>query len=145
LNQEILKAELQSLRVKVDLLEAKNAENEARIDLQEAKNVEQENEIIKLKTKLSAKLESDHSSGLSYDETVIHPLGALIDERSLDYIENKDASLLNNRNRRGSSGDSSTRATVPSSCRELALVGHSIDGLYLVQNPDSRKIETVKY
>ena len=38
-----------------------------------------------------------------------------------------------------SSGDSSTRAVVPSSCRELSLIGHSLDGLYLVQNQDTRR------
>jgi len=149
--QEELKVELKSLRVKVDLLESKNAENEVKIGLQEAKNVQQENEIIKLKTKMDAKLECDHSAGHSNDENNVHhsnelnsehSLGALIDERPLHSIESKDIGLLNNR-KGGSSGDSSARAIVPSSCRELATAGHSIDGLYLVQNSDSRKIEAV--
>ncbi len=45
--------------------------------------------------------------------------------------------------REGASDDSSTRAVAPSSCRDLSLVGHSLDGLYLVQNLDTKKVETV--
>jgi len=40
-------------------------------------------------------------------------------------------------------GQSSTRAIAPASCGELSLIGHSLDGLYLVRNPDTNKIETV--
>ena len=31
----------------------------------------------------------------------------------------------------------------PSSCRDLALIGHTLNGLYLVQNLETNKIETV--
>ncbi len=31
----------------------------------------------------------------------------------------------------------------PSSCRQLSTIGHSLDGIYLIANPDSSKIETV--
>ena len=41
------------------------------------------------------------------------------------------------------SGDSSTRAVRTTSCKDLALIGHNIDGLYHVQNVDTNKIETV--
>lgn len=150
--QEELKAELKSLRVKVDLLEVKNTENVARIDLQGTKIVEQENEIIKLNTKMDAKLESEHSySGLSIDQNNVHysheldsinSIGALIDERPEHTIENNNIGL-NNGKGGSSSGHSSNKVIVPSSCRELSIAGHSFDGLYLVQNPDSRKIETV--
>jgi len=43
----------------------------------------------------------------------------------------------------GKPGDVSTSATEPSSCKELATNGYSINGLYLVKNPDTRKIEAV--
>ncbi len=31
----------------------------------------------------------------------------------------------------------------PSSCRQLSTIGHYLDGIYLVANPDTSKIETV--
>ena len=31
----------------------------------------------------------------------------------------------------------------PSSCRQLSTIGHYLDGIYLVANPDTNKIETV--
>lgn len=34
-------------------------------------------------------------------------------------------------------------AGIPSSCSELEQRGHSFDGLYLVKNPGTKKIETV--
>jgi len=33
--------------------------------------------------------------------------------------------------------------TPPSSCRQLSNIGHFLDGIYLVANPDTNKIETV--
>jgi len=35
------------------------------------------------------------------------------------------------------------RSAPPSSCRQLSTIGHYLDGLYLVANPDTNKIETV--
>jgi len=45
--------------------------------------------------------------------------------------------------KKGSSGDSSTKEVAPSSCRELSMIAYILDGLYLVQNPDTKKVETV--
>jgi len=33
--------------------------------------------------------------------------------------------------------------TPPSSCRQLSIIGHFLNGIYLVANPDTNKIETV--
>jgi len=38
--------------------------------------------------------------------------------------------------------DSSLRLP-PSSCRQLSTIGHYLDGIYLVANPDTNKIETI--
>jgi len=43
----------------------------------------------------------------------------------------------------GSSDDSPAKAVLPSSCGDLSLIGHNLNGLYLVQNSDTDKIETV--
>ena len=38
--------------------------------------------------------------------------------------------------------DSSPRLP-PSSCRQLSTIGHFLDGIYLVANPDTKKIEAI--
>jgi len=43
----------------------------------------------------------------------------------------------------GSSDDFLAKAVLPSSCRDLSLIGHNLDGLYLVQNIDTKKVETI--
>lgn len=108
---------------KVDLLKAKNCVNEAKIK-------EQEEEIIKLKTKLDSKFESDHF------------LTSLVnDERVLRHsTDNKINRIHENRI---ASDHSSPRAYIPSSCRELGIAGHSLNGLYLIQNVDTNQIQTV--
>ena len=55
--------------------------------------------------------------------------------------DNKISSEMNKKE--NLSGHSSTRAVAPSSCRELSANGHSSDGLYLVKNQNTKKIETV--
>ena len=153
--QEEFKVELKSLRLKVDLLEARNVGNEAK--------------IIKLEEKVDAQLQSDRlASAFFSDERVLlstnqkdmNPMD--IKEKSrLDSHENSDTSLgtLNElddlpdnydrvhliKGPRSSNTDyaSSSRAIAPSSCRDLSLIGHSLDGLYLIQNVETNKIETV--
>ena len=39
--------------------------------------------------------------------------------------------------------DSKSPRVPPSSCRQLSTIGHYLDGIYLVANPDTKKIETV--
>lgn len=114
-----MKDQLNSLRVKVDFLEAKNVKNEEKI-------LKQEEEMVKLKTKVDAKLDCDHQPG---------PFNSLPSADS-----NKIIPIYK---KKSSSGDSSSKLVIPSSCRELSLIGHSLDGLYLVKNINTNKIETV--
>ncbi|MFO0089554.1 MAG: hypothetical protein ACK518_01845 [bacterium] len=112
----------------MDLLEAKNVENEIIIR-------EQDKEIVKLKTKIYAiQLEPHHIS-----EPIASDAGADFPAQPAS-IEMLTIQINKNPS---SDGDSSTKAVAPSSCRELSLIGHSLDGLYLLQNPKTRKIETV--
>lgn len=130
-------AQFDSFKVKFSLLESKNAENEAKIGILESKNADNEakirsqaGEINQLKVKFGAKQDFDLNS-----------LGSYNDERNFPSDDTKNINLINIKE--NTSGESSTRAIIPASCRELALIGHSLDGLYLVKNPDTRKIETV--
>ena len=129
-----MKAELKTLRVKVDLLESRNIENmdllTTKLLKHETKISKQQEEIAYLKTKIDAKPEASHPSGLFDDE---RDLNSNDDDKMSSTIEKKETL----------SGYSSTRALAPSSCRELSFAGHSLNGLYLVQNQDTKKIETV--
>lgn len=122
--QEALTVRLDGLQIKVDLLEAKNAENEAKI-------LQQGEEIIKLKAKTNGKQESQHRPPIPLkDERV--PRSIIYNKMCSTY--SKDENTLD---------DSLARSATPSSCRDLSLMGHILSGLYLVQNPDTYKIETV--
>ncbi len=60
------------------------------------------------------------------------------------YLRSSNDNQMNSiYSKKGSSDDSSTRAVLPSSCRDLSLIGHILDGLYLVQNLDTKKVETI--
>lgn len=61
------------------------------------------------------------------------PVPRLSNKISSNY--RKDSSIADGLLNRASAG--------PSSCRELSLIGHYLDGLYLVWNQATRKIETV--
>jgi len=112
--------------LKVDLLEARNIEN---VDILAAKITQQEEEIGKLRVKIDSK-----------QDTCCH--APFINDREI-HRNNKDNKMSSAINKRESlSGYSSTRAS-PSSCRELSFAGHSLDGLYLVKNQETKKIETV--
>ena len=45
--------------------------------------------------------------------------------------------------RRRVAGGSLTKPTAPSSCKDLATNGHSLQGLYLVKNRETSQIQTV--
>jgi len=81
---------------------------------------------------MAAKLESIQSAEpYSHDELVA------------EIRSSKDNTMGSPYRQEDPSNDSSTRAVVPSSCRDLALIGHNLDGLYLVQNVDTKRVETV--
>lgn len=108
------------LRVKVDLLEVKNEE---KVDILTLKILKQEEEIIKLKSTID---NSKQNSERSHNERELH-------------------SAKNNMNTSTSYntyGSVSKTSAIPSSCKELSLIGHSLDGLYLIQNRETHKVET---
>ncbi len=111
----------------MDLLEAKNAENEAKIR-------EQDKEIDELKTKIDTiQLEPHHISKPLANGEIFPAQPAPIENKMTVQINSSPISF----------DDSSTKAIAPTSCRELSLIGHSLDGLYLLKNPNTKKIETV--
>ena len=81
---------------------------------------------------MDAKLEFIQSTGPSHDAALVN-----------DLHRSHSNKMNSNYRKAGPSDDSSIRAVAPSSCRELSMIGHILDGLYLVQNPDTKKVETV--
>jgi len=117
LNQ--LKTKNADSEAKIALLKAKDAENNEKIAFLEAKNAEQEEEISQLKAKINADKQGPGHSHSTHNKQI--------------------SSIYRKPN---SSGDSSMRAAGPSSCIDLSRIGHILEGYYLVQNPDTNKIET---
>lgn len=136
--QEALTAQFDSFEIQFSLLERKNTENEAQIADNEAKIRVQAEEINQLKAKLDTQLDYAHNFLGSYNDESILPskYNNKMNSTKFSFPSNYDG-------KENSFGESSTRAIAPASCRELALIGHSLDGLYLVKNPDTNKVETV--
>lgn len=104
------------------------------MNLLEARNVANEAKIAKLEGKIEMKpIERAEETSLDGETMKIISLENLLNEPN-DSIKKSSVN----------SDDSSTRAiAAPSSCRDLSILGHSLDGLYLVQNVDTNKIESV--
>jgi len=56
--------------------------------------------------------------------------------------EKKSMKIVVDENENHAREDSSPRLP-PSSCRQLSTIGHYLDGIYLIANPDTNKIEAV--
>jgi len=108
----------------VDYLEKKDTENETKLRRQ--------GEEIQLKTKMDTKLESIQSSEPNSRDDLVTELRSSNDHQ-MNPIYRKESS----------SDGSSTRALLPTSCRDLSQFGHTLDGLYLVKNVDTKKVEAV--
>jgi len=123
-NFQLLSAELEK---KIHQLAVDNVKQkelfEAKIDILIAQNAQQDEEINQLKNKIKLIDVADS----------IHPKASLNgEERTV--INNGADDLI--------SDDPSLRLP-PSSCRQLSTIGHYLDGIYLVANSDTNKIETV--
>jgi len=104
----------------------KNEQLEKTINVLIAKNVHQEEEIRQLKNIIRKDA----------------PNNALQRNSSHD---GEEYNQMNNKAEIGNviSNGFPPRSLPPSSCRQLSTIGHYLDGIYLIANPDTNKIETV--
>ncbi len=131
--EKVLRGNLQSLNAelekKINQISSENAREhgifEAKIDLITAQNIKQEEEMRQLKLKIK--------NGVSAN---------INQPKSMNEQKNRMANKNDATNLLISSDDSSPRLP-PSSCRELSTIGHYLDGIYLIANPETNKIETV--
>ena len=88
-------------------------------ELFETKNVQQDEEITQLKNKIN-KLAADKS--IQPESSIYNGEKTIINHNEADYLSSRQP---------------------PSSCRQLSTIGHYLDGIYLVANPHTKKIESV--
>jgi len=88
-------------------------------ELFETKNVQQDEEITQLKNKIN-KLAADKS--IQPESSIYNGEKTIINQNEADYLSSRQP---------------------PSSCRQLSTIGHYLDGIYLVANPHTKKIESV--
>jgi len=121
--------------VKIAFLETTNAKRKIRMDQLEAENAENKIRIGRLEGKV-AHLE-ENSSKKSAKMGLLEATNAEQDKeisKLKTKVVLKPVDLI-------SPGFS--KKEMPSSCSELGEMGHSLNGIYLVKNPGTKKIETV--
>ena len=121
---------LDSLRVKLNHLETKNADNEANIILLETKDAEKNIEKIALLEEKNAAQEEEISNWRPRLMPNWNPI-ILIQptiKKLVHFIENQILLAF-------------LRQEQLDSLLDLSLIGHNLDGYYLVQNP--KKMETI--
>ena len=97
-----------------DVLKGNNNEFDSKIKLLESKNNQQDKDIKYLNTTMVSPQELVQSTGRSYCER---------------HFTKEEC-------------ESPIKTTAPSSCRDLAIRGHSFNGIYLLNNPETNKIQT---
>jgi len=111
-------------------------------------NAELEKKLHQLATDFEAKINALTAQNIQQDEE-INLLKSKINKDAADTIHSAKP-FLNEEDRRKNGNeadylikDDSSPRLPPSSCRQLSTIGHYLDGIYLVANPDTKKIETV--
>ena len=118
----------------------------ARLDGLQAKTEELSIQLKEEKTH-RINLQAVNEELLSKNQKLEEKVDFLMIQTTKTNRQKEETSLLKNTNDyiiepKNSKSVDSPRAP-PSSCRQLSTIGHYLDGIYLVANPDSNKIETV--
>ena len=131
---------MQLLTVRFDGLQAKM--DQLIIQLEEEKtlrsNLQALNEDLSIESQNQrSKIEFLMSENIKQDEEILLLKNKMINDYSNNNFKKQKFQPTEKMN-----DDSSSRLP-PSSCRQLSTIGHYLDGIYLVANPDTNKIETV--
>ena len=90
-------------------------------------NIEHKQRLERLESEFKAKIDSLSAQRAQQEEEI-------------RLLMNKPSSI--EKNRMPIESDTSPRLP-PSSCRQLSTIGHYLDGIYLVANADTKKIEAI--
>jgi len=115
--------------------QTKNSEFETEINRLVAENVQQNERHDRMQTQIQQLIDQSTKQ----EEEI-----RFLKKRNVDNIEIESNKLKNSKssNKNDAKSESSPRLP-PSSCRQLSTIGHYLDGIYLVANPETNKIETV--
>jgi len=117
--------------------QTKSSEFETQISLLVTENIKQNERFDLLQTEFLDQIHQLKTQSAKQEEE-IRLLNLKI--AAFETSENKNANFVPNEN--GIKSDSLPRLP-PSSCRQLSTIGHYLDGIYMVANPDTNKIEAV--
>jgi len=110
--------------------QTKSSEFETQIRLLIAENVKQNERFDLLQTEFLDQINQLKTQSLrNYDNIA-----------AFESFENKNVNFASDEN--GIKSNSLPRLP-PSSCRQLSTIGHYLDGIYMVANPDTNKIEAL--
>ena len=118
--------------------QTKSSEFETQISRLVAENVEQNERFNLLQTEFLDQIHQLKTQSAKQEEE-IRLLNLKI--AAFETFENKNANFASV-GENGMKSDSSPRLP-PSSCRQLSTIGHYLDGIYMVANPDTNKIEAI--
>jgi len=119
---------------------AKNSELETQITQLVAENAGLKSQFHLLQTELRAEIDQLKAQSAKGEEE-IHLFKKINDyNTAFESNAKKNFDIASDKN--DAKSDSPPRIP-PSSCRQLSTIGHYLDGIYLVANPDTNKIETV--
>ncbi len=153
----MLRAQVNGLQTKLDHLVIKledeaiirdrfqflNSELETKVAQLAADNAKQADKLDKLRTDFETKI----NALISQSTAPVVENRHLINKRH--YPDNNkpeknsmNATIKDNQHHHRKC-DLSSLKLPPTSCRQLAFVGHHLNGIYLIANPDTNKVETV--
>jgi len=132
-NQLIIKLEEEQI-LRANLHDEKDA-LEVKFDQLTSQNSKQMEQFDQIQSDFKAKIDMLMAKSAKQEEEISHL-------KKLNYNSIKSSQAKNTNVADSSKAHPSPRLP-PSSCRQLSTIGHYLDGLYLVANPDTSKIETV--
>jgi len=120
--------------------QAKNSKLESRISQLFTENAGLKSQFHLLQAEFRAEIDQLKAQSAKKEEE-LHLFKKLNDyNTAFESNVKKNVDIASNKN--DAKSDSSPRLP-PSSCRQLSTIGHYLDGIYLVANSDTNKIETV--
>ena len=107
-------------------------------------NAKQNERYYRLETKFEDEIRFLTNQNIKQDEEILHlkQINDGIASSKSRKVKNDERQIFASESGGGKPDDQLPKLP-PSSCRQLSTIGHYLDGIYLVANPDTNKIETI--
>jgi len=155
----VLRAQVNGLQTKLDHLVIKledeaiirdrfqflNSELETKVAQLAADNAKQADKLDKLRTDFETKINALISQSTAPVEENRHLISKRHHSDNNKSVKEHDEISMNEtmHQHHHRKCDLSSLRLPPTSCRQLAFIGHHLNGIYLIANPDTNKTETV--